>query len=230
MLTVFTQTGMGLTAAVSGLAYPGVTYNWRVGATNAGGTTWSSTWMFLTLTPPTAPTLSTPTNVFTNGTPVTLSWTSTASATAYTIQVSTSSLFGSTVFSQSGLTTGFKFTPVTGIYNYCRVDVTNPAATSGWSTTLVLTPSVSVAYSPLRVENYTFSMKPGAIRYSLPSAQKVEFSLFDILGREAMSFNKLQAAGSYSVDIKGTTLAAGQYIVRFKAGTFEKQAIMMLTR
>jgi hypothetical protein len=73
-------------------------------------------------------------------------------------------------------------------------------------------------------------MKQGAIAYSLPKAEQVVISLYDILGRTSMTLNRRQAVGSYSFNLKNSTLAAGSYIVRFSAGTFEKQAIIMVTR
>ena len=77
---------------------------------------------------------------------------------------------------------------------------------------------------------YKCSIKEGLIVYYLPQAEQVELSLYDMLGRTAMTLNRHQAAGSYSIEVKGSPLAAGQYFVRFKAGAFEKQALMMLTR
>jgi 5-hydroxyisourate hydrolase-like protein (transthyretin family) len=85
---------------------------------------------------------------------------------------------------------------------------------------------------PSRLSNdtYKFSMKQAVIAYSLSKAEQVEISLYDMLGRTAMTLSRRQAAGSYSIDLKGSTLAAGQYVVRFKAGAFERQAFMLMTR
>ncbi len=60
--------------------------------------------------------------------------------------------------------------------------------------------------------------------------EKVALSICDILGRRALTINRWQSAGSYSLDLKGGTLSAGIYFVRFKAGAFQRQATMMLSR
>lgn len=66
------------------------------------------------------------------------------------------------------------------------------------------------------------------IAYSLPKSEQVEVSLFNLLGRTAMTINRVQAMGSYSIDLKSSALAEGRYVVRFKAGTFEKQALLVV--
>jgi hypothetical protein len=183
---------------------------------------------------PAAPTLVSPSNSakFTNGQPLTATWAAAATAIFYTIQVATSSGFGSTTLSQSGITAvSYQLTPTSGIVNYWRVSATNAGGTSAWSSAWTLTPSVTgVLPSLLSNDTYKFSMKQGAIAYSLPKAEQVVISLYDILGRTSMTLNRRQAVGSYSFNLKNSTLAAGSYIVRFSAGTFEKQAIIMVTR
>jgi len=181
---------------------------------------------------PATPVLASPTNnaLFTKNTALTLSWNTVAAATVYTVQVATASTFGATILSQSGLTASARFTGTNGIRYYWRVDATNAGGTSVWSGVWTLTPSVSVMHYPISKGTYIFSMKQAVIAYSLPKAEQVEISLSDILGRTAMTLNRRQAAGSYSINLKGSSLAAGRYIVRFKAGAFEKQTVMMVTR
>jgi hypothetical protein len=234
--TTYSSTpGTALTAVPTGLAYPGITYYWQVGATNPGGTTWSGVWTFQTLAAPSAaPVLSSPSNgyVFTTHTPtaLTLSWGTVGTASTYTVLVSTSSSFGSTVLAQSGAAVTASFTPAHGFNYYWEVNAGNVAGTSGWSSVWTLAPSTSVAQPLIAHDSYQFSMKQAAINYSLPKSEQVEVSLFDMLGRAAMTFNNRQAAGSYSIDLKGSLLSAGQYIVRFKAGSFERQATLLLTK
>jgi uncharacterized protein (TIGR02145 family) len=85
---------------------------------------------------PPAPTLSSPANN-SNGISVTptLMWNTSAGATSYRLQVSTDSLFSSSVYNQSGLTTTSQ--PITGLSNftkyYWHVDATNSEGTSVWS-------------------------------------------------------------------------------------------------
>ncbi len=231
--SAFYQSGLTTNSvSVSGLAW-GITYAWGAWSENsAGGGSLSSVWTFTTLSVPAAPPLSSPSNnaVFTNNTPLTLSWDTVSTATSYTIQVSSTSTFISTVLSQSSLTTAATFTPAHGINYYWHVSATNAAGAGAWSSISTLRPSVSVAQSLQKTNLTNFSLKQGAIVFSLPKEEKVELSVYDLRGREVMTFSRQQAAGSYSIDLKGISLSAGQYIVNFKAGAFEKIATMMFTR
>jgi hypothetical protein len=230
--TVFAQTGTGLTAAAGGLAFGGITYFWRVGAVNVAGTSWSNSWSFMTTAVPAIPTLVSPINAstFTNGQQVTLTWAGIPSAVFYTVQVSTVSGFGSVTASQSVLTPSFQFTPARGVVNYWRVSATNAAGTGAWSTIWTLTPSVGVLLSLPLQKTGEFSLKQGSIAYTLAERQRVEISLYDMLGRSAMTRDCLQDVGSYSLDLKRSELPAGEYIVRFKAGAIEKKGMLLLVR
>ncbi len=84
--------------------------------------------------------------------------------------------------------------------------------------------------SPAAAGAFGFSVKQSVIAYSLQKSDLVQVSLFDMLGRSAMTFNRFQAAGFYSLDLKNSALAEGRYVVRFKAGNFETQAMMMVRR
>ena len=66
--------------------------------------------------------------------------------------------------------------------------------------------------------------------WALPVAGPVEITFSDLLGKTALSMKRTLPAGYYTVALKDFSLASGQYIVRFKAGAFEKQAGIMLTR
>ena len=195
--TVSSQTGLaGLTASVSGLS-DSTPDDWEVNATNVGGTSpWSSVWSFTTIVAlPAAPVIVSPTNAFTNGQSLTLSWGAVATATSYAVQVAIVSTFSSTTISQSGLTmTSYAFTPNTGVKNYCRVSATNVAGSGTWSGVWTLTPAVSVLHSSFKASAYTLTMKEGVICFSLPKAEQVELSLCDILGRTVMTISKRQAA------------------------------------
>ncbi len=230
--TTFAQTGAGLTAAATGLAYGGITYYWKVGATNAAATTWSGIWSFVTLAAPAVPTLVSPSNGAPEATGALLfTWAAASAAASYTVQIATVSTFSSTTVSQPGITaTSVSLTPTVNKLSYWRVNATNPFTTSAWSTVWSFVSGTSVLHSPLVTGAYEFSMKQGAITYSLPKVELVDLSLYDLLGRAAMTFNSRQAAGSYSINLKSSFLATGEYIVRFKAGSFEKQSVMMFTR
>jgi hypothetical protein len=93
---------------------------------------------------PSAPTLSSPAN---NATAVsqspTLSWNASTGAASYTLQVSTSSGFGTMVVNQTGITAasyGISGLSASTTY-YWRVRATNSAGTSSWSSTWSFTTS-----------------------------------------------------------------------------------------
>jgi subtilisin family serine protease len=104
-----------------------------------------------TPTVPAAPVLSSPTNGATSvSIPPTLSWAASTGATSYAVQVSTSSSFTTTAYSASGLTT--TSTSATGLATsttyYWRVNATNSAGTSDWSTVYSFTTAASSGSAP----------------------------------------------------------------------------------
>jgi hypothetical protein len=119
------------------------TYYWRVNASNVNGTSgWSSVWNFTTgdcggATVPNPPTLISPSNgsTDTSCTPM-LDWNASSGATSYTVQVSTSSAFSSTIINQTVSSTDYTIpTGTLSSYTtyYWHVNASNTAGTSGWS-------------------------------------------------------------------------------------------------
>ncbi|MBU7033977.1 MAG: carboxypeptidase regulatory-like domain-containing protein, partial [Theionarchaea archaeon] len=119
------------------------TYYWRVNASNVNGTSgWSTVWHFTTgdcggATVPNAPTLVAPSNGATDVscTP-TLDWNDSGGATSYTVQISTSSAFGSTLVNETVSVS--TYTVPNGTLSgqttyYWRVNASNSAGTSSWS-------------------------------------------------------------------------------------------------
>lgn len=97
-------------------------------------------------TPPAAPTLSSPANGATGiSTSPTLVWNSSSGATSYRLQVSTSSSFSTLTFDQSGITSTSQV--VSGLANsttyYWRVNASNSAGTSAWSSVWSFTTAAS---------------------------------------------------------------------------------------
>jgi hypothetical protein len=95
--------------------------------------------------------LSSPTNGATNvSVPPTLSWSASSGATSYAVQVATSSSFTTIVYSASGLTT--TSTSATGLsastIYYWRVNATNSAGTSDWSSVYSFTTASSSGSAP----------------------------------------------------------------------------------
>jgi subtilisin family serine protease len=141
-----TSTGIGTTSlSISGLTGNRV-YYWRVSATNLGGTSaYSSAFSFTTVAPltaPSTPTLSAPANNATAvAIPTTLSWNAAARATSYRVQVSKTTSFNNAsnlVYNVSGITTTTTIVSsglITKTKYYWRVNATNAAGTSSWTTT-----------------------------------------------------------------------------------------------
>ncbi len=139
----------------------GVQYFWRVQVKNLGG--WGSytpVWSFTTESPlpPSAPALVSPVDTATNQpTSLTLSWSASAGASSYELQLAADSLFTVLVLDDSTLTGASH--PVSGLATstlyHWRVNARNTAGTSPWSdawefTTYVpVAPSAPVLVSPL---------------------------------------------------------------------------------
>jgi hypothetical protein len=154
--TIFNDSTLATTSqALSGLSV-GTTYYWRVNAKNAAGTgVYSSTWSFTTIAPPAAPVLVAPlTLAIVSTTTPTLSWNASTGAVTYRLQVSTDSLFASTIYNDSTLTGLLQ--SISGLTGgttyYWRVNAKNANGTSVyssvWSFTTVIPYTVSVSSSP----------------------------------------------------------------------------------
>jgi hypothetical protein len=115
-----------------------IEYYWRVAATNAAGTgVWSSIWNFTTIpNVPGAVILSSPSSGMQNTTMApTLSWSVTALAASFTVQVSTNSIFSNTVSSMNGIS-GLSQQLISladSTEYYWRVAAVNAAGTGPWS-------------------------------------------------------------------------------------------------
>ena len=155
--TVYSQSGVTSgTSVTTGSLSNLTTYYWEVSATNANGTSaWSSIWSFTTIiTAPGAPTLSSPsTGVANQSVTPTLTWSAGSGGTpaSYAVQVSTSATFSSTVYSQSGVTSGTSVT--TGSLSnlttyYWEVSATNANGTSAWSSVWSFTTIITAPGSP----------------------------------------------------------------------------------
>ena len=148
-------TGADTTVVVSGLVNY-TKYYWRVkGKNQTGWGSFSVVWNYTTVvTAPVAPTLLTPANnsVDLSVTP-TLDWNDVTYAASYRAQVSTSSAFTTTVYDSAGLTPSTITVPsgklTTNTQYYWRVNATNAAGTSAYSTVWNFTTSPNEPDVPL---------------------------------------------------------------------------------
>ena len=151
--TIINQTGISTTSyqLPVPLAYF-TTYYWRVNAQNnyIQSSNWSSVWNFWTLLP--VPTLISPAN---NATGVSLtptfSWATVYGATNYTLQVSTDSLFTTTVINQTSIV-GTSYQPTVPLTNlikyYWRIKAHNTSQATDWSSVWHFTTIVGVPNAP----------------------------------------------------------------------------------
>jgi hypothetical protein len=231
--TVSNQSGLTSNiASIIGLSNNAI-YYWRVNAANPGGTSlWSGIWRFSTVfVPPNTPVLLSPASG-TIGQPNSLNvyWSAANLASLYSLQVSTSSTFLSTIINQSGLT-GESAT-INGLANdaefYWRVNASNSGGISGWSSAWSFIVGLT-SVSPIKKDNFepTFSFKNGLIAYSLNRQSPIGIRIYNILGRKIFELNKLQSSGSYSFSIRSLNLSSELYIIHFKAGTLERQMTVL---
>ena len=69
--------------------------------------------------------------------------------------------------------------------------------------------------------------KNGILTYSLNRQCPVAIRIFDMLGKKAYEFNRLQPPGSYTLSLKRLDLPSGRFIAYFKAGTMEEKISIM---
>ena len=239
--TIYQQTG--LTAAGAAVSWttpnlqPATTWYWEAGAANGvGNSAWSAAWTFTTaLVAPAAPVLSSPGNGSSNAsvTNLTLSWGSVSGATSYTLQVTTVGDFSSTTVNRTGLTNAS--TTVGGLstfaFYYWRVAAVNAGGTGSWSSTWsFLTASTSTLHRAGIKGATEFAVRGSLLAYSIAKPAEVEISFSNMLGRTLKVIRCKQAEGSYALNIRNYCLAAGRYMVRFKAAGIEKRASITIAR
>jgi hypothetical protein len=183
---------IALTSRIVGPLGNDTTYYWRVRAGNTyEWSSFSSTWSFTTAAiPPPIPELSTPIDLSTNiSITPTLSWNASSGATAYQLQVSKSSGFGSVVFTDSTITTTWK--QVGPLANdssyYWRVRAKNPGGWSDYSaawnfTTSPVIPPVPSLSAPADLSTgvqvtpvLSWNASSGATAYQLQVSKDVGF-------------------------------------------------------
>lgn len=191
--TVLDDSTLTATSKEVGPLSNNTTYYWRVNAKNAGGSSpYSETWSFTTaVAPPSAPTLSSPTNGATNQpTTVELRWNATMGAESYRVQVSTGSTFPSTVVDNQNVTvTSLQVGPLSnGTTYYWRVMAKGLAGSSDWSSvwsfsTVPAAPSAPTLSSPANgatsvstSPTFSWNAATGAVSYHLQLSTQTTFS------------------------------------------------------
>ena len=208
-------------------------YYWRVYATNGlGNSPWSGIWSFNTISMPSTPVLSYPSNGSTS-IPIstTLSWDTVSSASLYRIQISNSATFwivNDTLTSLSNRTALL----VSNTMYYWRVYAINDAGNSAWSTVYnFYTGTSSVLASRSQNAKQCLFITGNMVNYSLEKPCLVAINYYDINGRRVMSLiNRYQNAGKYSFIIPKDNLPAGTYLQAFRAGDKSQMNKIAITR
>ena len=227
------------TKSVSGLQ-SGMTYYWRVNASNYSGTSmWSTVWHFTTgSSVPTVPILLTPSNgAITVAINPRLTWDTVNKAISYTVQVAFDSAFTQLTINDSTLTISAKNVPSLPIYTKCfwRVLAKGATGSSPWSpawsfTTSSQTPVIH-GIGKAKALIYSCIKQGNSIIYSLPQESRVSLCYYDMQGRlSATIINKVVSAGEYSLPIDHSFPSRGAYIQVFKAGSFIKQECVTLLK
>jgi hypothetical protein len=81
-------------------------------------------------------------------------------------------------------------------------------------------------------QNYPNPFNPAtAIRYSIPTAERVTLTVYDLRGQEvAVLVNGHQNAGAHEVQFDARDLASGVYFYQIKAGSFNATRKMLLMK
>lgn len=231
----------------SGVLSSNTKYYWRVRARhNSGEGFFSSTWNFTTAIAPTAPILISPANntIGESQTPL-LDWDSTQSISTFRTQVSTDSLFGSTVFDTTQ-TRSMVTIPAgrlsLGVKYYWRVLSTGTGGNSNWSTVWNFTTMVTEVpelSSEIPTEfklynNYPNPFNPATkIRFDIPADAKgiTKLTIYDVTGREVkLLVDQQLSPGSYEYLFNASLFSSGIYFYRLQTDAFVETKKMMLLK
>ncbi|MBI5806530.1 hypothetical protein HZA73_10900 [candidate division TA06 bacterium] len=170
-----------------GLA-PGVTYYWRVNASNVAGTSeWANTGYFTTTTNPAPepPVLISPVNGITNAAldpSLALAWNSSYGASSYGLQLSPYNDFRYASYNQNGLADTARTVPgLDSLTTYhWRTNATNIFGTSNWSTVWKFTDARGYGFSRVITPDSTAWLSDTIISYSLsdPEPPELGFHFF----------------------------------------------------
>ena len=172
----------------------------------------------------------------------TFEWTASTNAQTYTLQVSASADFSSTVIDVMDLegisyTTETMLDPMTE--HYWRVRGENAQGVGEWSDTYTFTtemgtsiedPNLPVVYA--LNQNYPNPFNPSTqIQYQLPEASKVKIEVFNMLGQQiSVLVNAQQSTGVYEISFDASDLTTGVYLLRMTANDFVETRKMMLLK
>ena len=220
-------------------------YYWRVRAYNIGGASaFSVTDSFTTtMQPALAPALVSPRSTTSESRLTTFVWRSSATATAYHMQIATDNAFLAVIRDTIVVdTTMILSTPLnaTTIY-YWHVCSRNAGGEGNYSSASHFTTGTLLAVSEFvkgvpkeftLSQNYPNPFNPTTkISYQLPVNSTVTIKVYDLLGREVVTlFTGERQAGSYTASFNGAGFASGVYIYQMRAGNVVETKKLLLLK
>jgi len=172
-----------------------------------------------------------------------MSWNSSAGASSYRLQVSTTTSFNPIVFEDSTISgTNHEIGQLSDntIYHW-RVLAKNSNGNSMWSPVWSFTTGKGTSYKQINTEipgefylgdNYPNPFYHNtSIVYSIPLKAKVSLKLFDVWGGEILTLvNEEQMAGKYEIIVDGSKLAGGIYYYKIQVGAYSETKKMVLIK
>ncbi|NOS84672.1 MAG: T9SS type A sorting domain-containing protein [Ignavibacteria bacterium] len=222
----------------------GTTYFFRVYASSWFGSSQPTSSVSI-LTFPVAPALFSPVN---NSSGVSLTpqlvWLSVPSATVYRLQVSTDSLFTSSIINDSNIVQT-QYNISSGILNnniryYWRVMAKN---SSGWSAVSqvwnfrtglvgVEQPENEIPLTYKVYDNYPNPFNPSTkIKFDLPKQTAVKIIVYDLTGRLVKEIvNGNYPAGKFEIEFNAANLSSGVYLYKIQSNEFTEIKKMILVK
>jgi predicted small secreted protein len=215
-------------------------YFWRVEAANAGGIgIWSSIYSFTTIvTIPSVVHLKAPEMGDTiKIDSVVLTWSKgVPQADLYSVEYASDSSFtvptiDSSIIDTARLVRNLKNNSAI----WWRVKSHNAAGWGDWSVKSMFAVKFISTRSGLsglpKVFSFSISSMTGSIRYTLPKTEHVVFQIYSIKGQlQSEPLNKQQEAGYYTVNIHYGSIAAGSYLMVFRAGAYYQKKMVFLRK
>ncbi len=172
-----------------------------------------------------------------------LVWRKSTNVITYRVQLATDSLFNTLIVNDSTLTDSIR--AVSGLnYNtnyWWRVNGKNASGTSLYSAVWKFRTMDPVGIEPISNEipnvfklytNYPNPFNPiTKIRFDIPKSSFTRLSIFDILGKEVVTFvNEQLNAGKYEVTFDASKLASGMYFYRIETESYSDVKKMVLLK
>jgi hypothetical protein len=223
-------------------------YFWRVrSVANNTPSAWSASRSFTVVALPSTPQLLIPANAATvSSIKPSFSWQSSANASTYTLQISTTPGFNAPLYLQQSDLAGTSFTLANNLTGgpifYWRVSGTGIAGTGAWSEirTFTRAPLTDLEDDPETLpdhyylrQNYPNPFNPSTqIAFGLPEATTVTLEVYSIQGQRVavLLSGKALSAGRHQVSFYAANLGSGMYLYRLITPAFQQTGKMVLIK